>query len=28
MADLQGRAIIQSASAGQISLSQNIIVLP
>lgn len=28
MADLQGRALIQSASAGQISLSQNIIVLP
>jgi hypothetical protein len=28
MADLNGRAIIQSASAGQISLSQNIIVLP
>ena len=28
MADLNGRAIIQSASAGQISLSQNIVVLP
>jgi hypothetical protein len=28
MADLNGRALIQSASAGQISLSQNIIVLP
>ncbi len=28
MADLNGRAIIQSAAAGQISLSQNIIVLP
>jgi hypothetical protein len=28
MADLTGRAIIQSAAAGQISLSQNTIVLP
>jgi hypothetical protein len=28
MANLNGRALIQSASAGQISLSQNIIVLP
>lgn len=28
MANLSGRALIQSASAGQISLSQNIIVLP
>jgi hypothetical protein len=28
MADLQGRAIIQGATAGSISLSQNIIVLP